>query len=66
MKCNVGNTDRIIRFVLAAVIGGLGFYYKSWWGLLAIVPLATGLISFCPVYKILGITTCKNKSVSGV
>lgn len=63
MKCNVGYTDKIVRFTLAVIIGALGFYFKSWWGLLAIVPLITGLISFCPLYKILGLNTCTNKSV---
>ena len=63
MKCNVGNTDKIVRYILAIIIGAVGFYFESWWGLLAIVPLITGLISFCPLYKILGLNTCTNKSV---
>jgi hypothetical protein len=63
MKCNVGNTDKAIRFFLAVVIGAVGVYFKSWWGLLAILPLITGLISFCPLYKLLGLNTCSKKSV---
>jgi hypothetical protein len=63
MKCNVGNTDKAIRLFLALVIGAVGFYFKSWWGLVAIVPLVTGLISFCPLYTILGLSTCSTKSV---
>jgi Protein of unknown function (DUF2892) len=59
MEVNVGKSDKLIRFILAIVIAIPGFYFKSWWGLVAIVPLLTALISFCPLYKILGITTCK-------
>jgi Protein of unknown function (DUF2892) len=63
MKSNVGNTDKAIRLFLAVVIGAVGFYFKSWWGLVAIVPLVTGLTSFCPLYTILGLNTCSTKSV---
>jgi hypothetical protein len=63
MKINVGNTDKVIRLFLAVVIGALGFYFKSWWGLVAIVPLMTGLTSVCPLYTILGLNTCSTKSV---
>lgn len=63
MKQNVGNIDKSARLFLAVVIGALGFYYNSWWGLLAIIPIVTALISFCPLYKILGINTCSKKSV---
>lgn len=63
MKINVGNTDKAIRLFLAVVIGAVGFYFKSWWGLVAIVPLVTGLTSFCPLYTILGLNTCSTKSV---
>lgn len=63
MKCNVGKTDQALRVILAMVIAALGIYFKSWWGLMAIVPLVTGLISFCPLYKILGFSTCLNKRV---
>ncbi len=63
MKCNVGNADKIVRLFLALVIGAVGFYVKSWWGLVAIVPLVTGLSSFCPLYTILGLNTCSTKSV---
>jgi hypothetical protein len=61
MECNVGKTDKLVRYVLAIIIAIVGFYFKSWWGLVAIVPLLTGVISFCPVYKILRINTCKVK-----
>jgi hypothetical protein len=49
MKYNVGNIDKTIRYCLAILIIATGFYFKSWWGLIAIVPLLTGLFSFCPL-----------------
>ena len=59
MKKNVGSIDKVIRIILAIIIAGLGYYYQSWWGLVAIVPIATAFINFCPLYPIFGISTCK-------
>ena len=50
MKCNVGRADRIVRIILGLVIAILGVVFDSWWGLIGIVPLATGIFSFCPAY----------------
>ncbi len=61
MKKNVGTTDKIIRIVIGLVIGVLGVYYQSWWGLLALVPIATAFLSFCGLYTIFGISTCPAK-----
>lgn len=61
MEKNVGSVDRIIRIVAAIVIAALGIYYQSWWGLLAIVPLATALLRVCPLYLPLGIKTLCQK-----
>ncbi len=61
MKHNVGKADKVIRIILAIIIAGLGYYFKSWWGLVAIVPLATAFMNFCPLYPIFGISTCKKK-----
>jgi hypothetical protein len=61
MTCNIGTTDRIIRLVIGVAIAALGFYYKSWWGLLAIIPLATAALGFCGLYVPLKISTIKKK-----
>lgn len=61
MTCNVGKTDKIIRVIAALVIAVLGFYFKSWWGLLAIIPLLTAVIGFCPLYVPFKISTIKKK-----
>ncbi len=59
MKCNVGKTDKIIRVIIGLVIIVIGIYYQSWWGLLAIIPLFTAAVSWCPLYLPFGISTCK-------
>ncbi len=61
MKQNIGNTDKIIRISLGVVIAALGFYFKSWWGLIALAPLLTAFISFCPLYPIFRLSTKKEK-----
>lgn len=59
MKSNVGSTDKIIRIILGVVIIAAGFYFKTWFGLVGIVPLLTAFVSFCPLYSLVGINTCK-------
>jgi len=61
MKKNVGNIDKIVRILAAIIIAALGYYYQSWWGLVAIVPLFTAFFGFCPLYPILGLSTKKGK-----
>jgi hypothetical protein len=59
MQCNVGGTDRIARIVAGVVILGIGVVYKSWWGLIGLLPLVTGLIRWCPVYVPLKMSSAK-------
>jgi hypothetical protein len=61
MKKNIGNVDKAIRIIIGILIAAAGIYLKSWWGLLAIVPIATALVSFCGLYSIIGVSTCKMK-----
>lgn len=67
MKKNMGGADRIIRFIVAGVIGLL-YWQGVIEGTLAYVLFAvagvfvlTSLISFCPLYSIVGLNTCKIK-----
>ncbi len=67
MKKNMGNADKIIRVIIAAVVGVL-YYLDYITGTLAYVLMAvalilliTSLINFCPLYKIFGINSCKVK-----
>ncbi|MGD8896405.1 MAG: DUF2892 domain-containing protein [Acidobacteriota bacterium] len=57
MKANMGRTERMIRVVVGVVIVGIGVAYQSWWGAVGLVPIATGLIGWCPPYALLGIDT---------
>lgn len=58
MKCNVGKVDKNIRIIAGAIILVVGFYFQSWWGLIGVIPLLTGIIGFCPVYVLFRISTC--------
>ncbi|MFN4063673.1 DUF2892 domain-containing protein [Azoarcus communis] len=62
MKANVGGIDKILRIVagvvlLALAIMGVG----APWTFIGIVPLATGLMGWCPLYPLLGLSTCPVK-----
>jgi len=58
MKSNVGGIDRILRFIVGLVILGVGYYNKSWWGLVGLLPLLTATVRFCPAYLPFGLSTC--------
>lgn len=55
---NVGGVDKILRIALGAllVLGALMGY--GCWMWIGVVPLATGLLNSCPIYSLLGISTC--------
>jgi hypothetical protein len=62
MHANVGGIDRALRIVAGLAILGLWFVLEGparWWALVGLVPLATGLIAWCPAYRAMGVTTCK-------
>lgn len=62
MTKNVGGIDKIIRIVLGLVLIGLAVTGTvGAWGYLGIVPLATGLMGWCPPYALLGFNTCAVK-----
>ncbi|MBC8520059.1 MAG: DUF2892 domain-containing protein [Gammaproteobacteria bacterium] len=60
MSKNVGGIDRILRIVIGvALIAATAAGMLPVWGYIGVVPLATGLLSWCPAYTVLGIKTCK-------
>ncbi|MFN8339710.1 MAG: DUF2892 domain-containing protein [Saprospiraceae bacterium] len=67
MTKNMGNTDKLIRLAVAALIAVL--YYTGTisgtlamiLGIVAIIFTLTSLVSFCPLYTLMGINTCKTK-----
>lgn len=63
---NVGTTDRILRVVIGVALlawfyfdKGQGFWHYA--KLIGVVPLATALFSTCPLYSLLGVSTCPVK-----
>ena len=59
MTANVGGIDRVLRAVLGIVLIALVFVGpQTPWGWIGVVPLLTALVRFCPLYPLLGISTC--------
>lgn len=62
MKTNIGTLDRSLRIavglllIILSLSGVIGL-----WGWLGLVPLATGVLRFCPLYTLLGINSCKTR-----
>lgn len=61
MKSNVGGIDKLLRI-------GAGIGLIAWallggpvWAWIGVVPLATGLFNFCPLYSLIGLSTCPVK-----
>ena len=61
MKCNVGPVDRLIRIIIGLAIAILGIVFESYWGLVGLVPMATGLFKWCPFYVPFKISTIKKE-----
>jgi len=61
MKKNIGNADRWIRIILGATIIIAGIVFKSWWGLVGIIPIGTAVINFCPLYAPFRLSTRRSK-----
>jgi hypothetical protein len=63
MKANVGGIDKVLRIVAGlGLIGATVAGILPVWGYIGIVPLATGLMGWCPAYPLLGISTCKKEA----
>lgn len=62
-KTNVGTADRALRVVAGLALLGLAATGTiGAWGYVGVVPLATGLLRTCPLYSMLGFSTCPLKS----
>ncbi|CUI00232.1 YgaP family membrane protein [Leisingera aquaemixtae] len=62
MPRNEGTLDRALRILLGLILLSLVFIGpQTLWGLIGLVPLATGIMGYCPVYKVLGLNTCPLK-----
>jgi len=60
MSKNIGNPERVVRAVIGVVlIGATLADVLPVWGWIGVVPLATAAVSFCPLWRIFGVNTCK-------
>ena len=56
---NLGSIDRLIRIFVGALLIGLTLAGTiGAWGWIGVIPLLTGLIGSCPLYKIFGLSSC--------
>lgn len=61
MTRNVGNIDRVVRVIIGVALLSLFFVLEGnlrWIGLIGLVPLLTALVGNCPLYSIVGLSTC--------
>lgn len=59
MKTNEGKVDRVVRIIVGLILLSLVFIGpQTLGGLVGLVPLLTGVVGFCPLYKVLGFNTC--------
>jgi hypothetical protein len=66
MTRNVGSIDRAVRVVLGLALLSAAYLLDGptrWLGLIGLVPLLTAVASVCPLYTVLGISTCRAASV---
>lgn len=61
MNSNVGGIDRVLRIVAGVALVAWALLGGPAWAWFGVVPLATGLIGWCPAYLPLGMSTCKTK-----
>jgi len=60
MTINIGNIDRVLRFVIGAALIAMVFVGpQTPWGWIGLVPLLTAGVKFCPAYRLFGFRTCK-------
>jgi hypothetical protein len=59
---NVGGLDRALRVIIGVVLLALVFVGpRTYWGLVGLVPLLTAAIGNCPLYSIVGLSTCSTR-----
>lgn len=59
---NVGLHDRNFRFIVGGIVIILGIVFQSWWGLVGLIPLATGFMRSCPIYMPFKLSTDKKEA----
>ena len=59
MKANVGSVDKWLRIVVGVLLIAWAATSGPMWAWIGVVPIATGLLNFCALYRLIGINTCK-------
>ncbi len=68
MKQNVGTADMIARIIIALALFSLAWFLDGnarWFAALGVIPLLTASMHFCPLYTLLGVSTCQMKKSEG-
>jgi hypothetical protein len=64
MQANESNLDRAIRVVAGVVLISFVFVGpQTPWGWIGLIPLVTGLVGWCPAYRLLGLSTCRKSTI---
>lgn len=58
MKTNVGSIDKIVRIVIGIALVAWALFGGPVWAWIGVIPLATGLMGWCPAYGLFGMSTC--------
>jgi fatty acid desaturase len=67
MQQNVGTADMVARIVVGVILLAFAVVAPAanWWGWIGLIPLATGVARWCPVYKLLHTDTCGGSKSEG-
>ena len=66
MSSNVGRIDSLVRFVLGISVMVTGVAYHSHWGFAGLVIFITSFIHWCPIYKIIGISSREKLKIRSI
>ena len=61
MKINVGGIDKILRIAVGLALVAWALMGGPVWAWVGVVPLATGVIGWCPAYTLFGLNTCPTR-----
>lgn len=62
MPRNEGTLDRALRIIVGLALIAMVFVGpQAAWGWIGVVPLLTGLVGFCPLYRLVGLNTCPRR-----
>jgi len=61
MACRMGSQDRLSRVAAGVILIGFALITGNVVGWFGVIPLVTGIIGWCPIYKPFGINTCKTE-----